>query len=67
MKLRTEFVFVFDIIYESGKCSHKLFFRMFIMNIKNPDEKRGAHSKDLEVSAQKKMDDALADMLSSKD
>lgn len=29
--------------------------------------KRGAHSKDLEASAQKKMDDALADMLSGKD
>ena len=29
--------------------------------------KRGAHSRDLEVSAQKKMDDALADMLSGKD
>lgn len=28
--------------------------------------KRGAHSKDLEASAQKKMDDALADMLSGK-
>lgn len=29
--------------------------------------KRGAHSKDLEASAQRKMDDALADMLSGKD
>ena len=29
--------------------------------------KRGAHSKDLEASAQKKMDDTLADMLSGKD
>lgn len=66
MKLRTKFVFVFDIIYESGKCSHKLFFRRFIMRIKNPNAKRGAHSKDLEASAQKKMDDALADMLSGK-
>lgn len=28
--------------------------------------KRGAHSKDLEASAQKKMDDTLADMLSDK-
>ena len=37
------------------------------MRIKNPNAKRGAHSKDLEDSAQKKMDDALADMLSSKD
>ena len=37
------------------------------MRIKNPNAKRGAHSKDLEASAQKKMDDALADMLSGKD
>lgn len=37
------------------------------MRIKNPNAKRGAHSKELTVSAQKKMDDALADMLSSKD
>lgn len=66
MKLRTEFVFVFDIKYESGKCSHN-FFRRFIMKIKNSNAKRGAHSKDLEASAQKKMDDALADMLSGKD
>lgn len=29
--------------------------------------KRGAHSKDLEATAQKKMDDALADMLCDKD
>lgn len=29
--------------------------------------KRGVHSKDLEASAQKKMDDALADMLNGKD
>ena len=29
--------------------------------------KRGAHSKDLEASAQKKMDDALSDMLCDKD
>lgn len=29
------------------------------MRIKNPDAKHGAHSKDLEASAQKKMDDAL--------
>ena len=42
-------------------------FRRFIMRIKNPNAKRGAHSKELTVSAQKKMDDALADMLSSKD
>lgn len=37
------------------------------MKIKNPNAKRGAHSKDLDALAQKKMDDALADMLSSKD
>lgn len=43
-----------------------LFWR-FIMKIKNPNAKRVAHSKDLEASAQNKMDDALADMLSGKD
>lgn len=37
------------------------------MRIKNPNAKRVAHSKDLEASAQKKTDDALADILSSKD
>ena len=37
------------------------------MKIKNPDAKRGANSKDLEASSQKKMDDALADMLCDKD
>ena len=37
--MRTKFVFVFDIIYESGKCSHN-FFRRFIMKIKNPDAKK---------------------------
>lgn len=37
------------------------------MRIKNPNAKRVTHSKDLEASAQKKMDDALADILSSKD
>lgn len=37
------------------------------MKIKNPNTKRGAHSKDLEALAQKKMDNALADMLSGKD
>jgi hypothetical protein len=42
-------------------------FRRFIMRIKNPNAKRGAHSKELTASVQKKMDDALADMLSSKD
>lgn len=34
-------------------------FRRFIMRIKNPNAKRGAHSKELTASAQKKMDDAL--------
>ena len=42
-------------------------FRKFIMRIKNPNAKRVAHSKELTASAQKKMDDALADVLSSKD
>lgn len=37
------------------------------MNFKTQYAKRVAHSKNLEASAQKKMDDALADMLSSKD
>lgn len=37
------------------------------MKIKNSNTKRGANSKDLEASAQKKMEDALADMLSDKD
>lgn len=37
------------------------------MRIKNPNAKRGAHSKELTASAQKKTDDALADMLSGKD
>lgn len=36
------------------------------MRIKNPNTKRGAHSKKLTASAQKKMDDALANMLSGK-
>lgn len=36
------------------------------MRIKNPNAKRGAYSKELEALAQKEMDDALADMLSSK-
>lgn len=61
---------VCDYINESGEVLffiYDLFFRRFIMRIKNPNTKRGAHSKDLEASAQKKMDDALADMLSGKD
>ena len=37
------------------------------MKIKNPNAKRVAHLKNLEASAQKKTDDALADILSSKD
>ena len=37
------------------------------MRIKNPNAKRGAHSKELTASAPKKTDDALADMLSGKD
>lgn len=37
------------------------------MHFKIQYAKRVAHSKDLEASAQKKMDDALADMLSGKD
>ena len=37
------------------------------MKIKNPNAKRVVHSKDLEAFAQKKMDDALADMLCDKD
>ena len=37
------------------------------MKIKNSNAKRVAHSKDLEASAQKKMDDSLADMLCNKD
>lgn len=37
------------------------------MKIKNSNAKRVAHSKNLEASVQKKMDDALADMLSGKD
>ena len=37
------------------------------MRIKNPNAKRVAHSKKLTASAQKKTDDALADMLSGKD
>ena len=58
-----------DYIDESGETLFLsiFIFRRFIMRIKNPNAKRGAHSKDLEASAQKKMDDALADMLSSKD
>ena len=35
MKLRTEFVFVFDIIYESGKCSHKFFSEVYYENQKS--------------------------------
>lgn len=58
-----------DYIDESEKlCLLSIFiFRRFIMRIKNPNAKRGAHSKKLTASAQKKMDDALADMLSGKD
>lgn len=50
---------------ESGEALFFIYMEV-IMRIKNPNAKRGAHSKDLEASAQKKMDDALADMLSSK-
>lgn len=60
---------VCDYVDESEKlCLLSIFiFRRFIMRIKNPNAKRVAHSKKLTASAQKKMDDALADMLSSKD
>lgn len=37
------------------------------MRIKNPNAKRVAHSKNLEASAQKETDDALANILSSND
>lgn len=37
------------------------------MKIKNPNARRGAHSKDLEAPAQRKTDDALTDMLCNKD
>lgn len=58
-----------DYIDESGETLFLsiFIFRRFIMRIKNPNAKRGAHSKELTASAQKKMDDALADMLSGKD
>lgn len=53
---------VCDYVDESGEVLffiYDLFFRRFFMRIKNPNTKRGAHSKKLTASAQKKMDDAL--------
>ena len=60
---------VCDCVDESGETLFLsiFIFRRFIMKIKNLNAKRVAHSKELTASAQKKMDDALADMLSSKD
>ncbi len=55
-----------DYIDESGETLFFIYMEV-IMRIKNPNAKRGAHSKEFTASAQKKMDDALADMFSSKD
>lgn len=56
---------VCDYVDENGETLFFIYMEV-IMRIKNPNAKRGAHSKKLTASAQKKMDNALADMLSSK-
>lgn len=60
---------VCDYVDESGETLFFIFFyfsEVYYENQKS-NAKRGAHSKDLEASAQKKMDDALTDMLCDKD